>query len=669
MRCALSQVFAFGLLVSPATAATLSSTTSNSSSASRRLQRNPSELVGCSADVWVSHSPTISDEFCMKACNDKRPGTPDCKGQPCHITNDPPVQGLMCAQHCLVGFRCLGGVVMCDSANTKLYCGSVTAPPTTSVAPPTPPPPTPPSQQPTTTTKPAAPGPTSPSDIATTTAPSDPSTKSPTDPSTKIPSTPATTASSSGGSTTETTASPPASGMTDSGQPTATKTTTLPASATSTPGTNNGGSGSSGTSTTGGGTSGTTSIAQPNGTQAPGTDGTKSPKSGTDATKLDSALKSDPSSDSTWTTVGAVGGGVVVVVVVAIYILLRRRTRLDAAEDDDDDAILEHPKTGQHTHLSYKSHTLNPTTSQQYPTSSSHNSATGESNFNWHDIELIRIESHDVELVRVLGSGASGEIWLGRYQGATDVAIKKLHSHKASKDDVQAFIDEIALLASLDCPYIVQLIGASWTRPNTLQAVIEYMNVGDLRDYLTRSQPSILKDWSTKLAWATDVAEGLVYLHSMSIIHRDLKSRNILLDTTKPAKLADFGISREGSDFTMTVGVGTCRWMAPEILADKYYTDAVDIYSFGVVMSELDTHNVPYSDVKNDQGKPISDIAIISLVREKHLRPTFTATCPRWFVDLAMQCMADDPNDRPHAAQVAHVLRTQMRHGQRGGFV
>ncbi|KAJ0389153.1 hypothetical protein ATCC90586_011587 [Pythium insidiosum] len=110
-----------------------------------------------------------------------------------------------------------------------------------------------------------------------------------------------------------------------------------------------------------------------------------------------------------------------------------------------------------------------------------------------------------------------------------------------------------------------------------------------------------------KLLLALDVAYALAYIHSLlpsPVVHRDLKSRNVLLSATEgskqrlTAKLCDFGVSRaQSSNHSMTTGVGTSRWLAPEvILGGGHYDAACDIYSFGVLLTELDTHEIPFHD-------------------------------------------------------------------------
>ncbi|KAJ0410476.1 hypothetical protein ATCC90586_000646 [Pythium insidiosum] len=153
---------------------------------------------------------------------------------------------------------------------------------------------------------------------------------------------------------------------------------------------------------------------------------------------------------------------------------------------------------------------------------------------------------------------------------------------------------------------------------------------------------------------ALHIVDALVYLHSRQppVLHRDLKSRNVLLSTQHDAKLIDFGVSRERGDQTMTAGVGTLRWMAPEVMQGGRYSDKADIFSFGVLLSELDTHRIPY----NVDGAPMNDLVIITQVSMGHLKVDFSPEADNKIVRLARACMAFEAKKRPSAEQVLQIL-------------
>ena len=128
---------------------------------------------------------------------------------------------------------------------------------------------------------------------------------------------------------------------------------------------------------------------------------------------------------------------------------------------------------------------------------------------------------------------------------------------------------------------------------------------------------------------AIEVAEALIYLHLFrpKVIHRDLKAKNVLTIEKNHPKLCDFGLSRRNSiEETMTVGIGTLLWTAPEILKGTSYWEKADIYSFGVM--ELDSHEIPYYNQLNSRGNPIKGPEICHLVVGNTIRPAFSATIP-----------------------------------------
>ncbi|RHY99929.1 hypothetical protein DYB26_012274 [Aphanomyces astaci] len=280
----------------------------------------------------------------------------------------------------------------------------------------------------------------------------------------------------------------------------------------------------------------------------------------------------------------------------------------------------------------------------------------------WTDLALYRLDNKLVLRQHFLASGASGDVYSGVFHNQP-VAIKQLHVYTATS--VQRFIREISLVAAIHSPHIVRLIGATWTCPQDLNAVMELMEGGDLRAFLAATSRCHVT-WTTRLQWATSVCEGLFYLHSMHHMHRDIKSRNLLFQTKNDLdilKVADFGSARDvqdtgGGGGTTTTMAGTLRWMAPEMLLFQPYSSAVDVYAFGVVLSEMDTHETPYAQHCKQDG---DEMMLIRRVLHDQLRPSFSADVPVWFKFLALRCMAHDPAERPSTSEILHVLLTQQR--------
>ncbi|ETI33588.1 TKL protein kinase [Phytophthora nicotianae P1569] len=230
---------------------------------------------------------------------------------------------------------------------------------------------------------------------------------------------------------------------------------------------------------------------------------------------------------------------------------------------------------------------------------------------------------------------------------------------------VNEFLAEVKLMASLEHPRIVEFIGVAWDSLTDLCVVSEFMEGGDVRALLNRYQNerNIGFDY-TKVKIALHVAHALTYMHSFDppLIHRDLKSKNILLTEDHDAKLTDFGASRERVDRTMTAGIGTSLWMAPEMMTGEKYDEKADIFSFGVVLSELDSNALPYANTgKNRQP---SDLAILQLVMQGKLRVSFSETCPPGILELGMACVAVDPTARPTAAEALYRLQVALAEQQ-----
>ncbi|KAF1323130.1 Tkl protein kinase, partial [Globisporangium splendens] len=262
----------------------------------------------------------------------------------------------------------------------------------------------------------------------------------------------------------------------------------------------------------------------------------------------------------------------------------------------------------------------------------------------------------------MLARGANGEVWRGEYSGQV-VAIKNLLPEKQhDKNAIEQFAKEIRLASTLEHPNIVKFVGFSWKRLSDLCSISEFMGKGDLSDLINSTLSGRMTWNQEKLSIAIDIANALAYLHSLKplIIHRDLKSLNVLLNDNLEAKLSDFGLSRARSfEETMTSGIGTLLWTAPEILRGEAYSEKADIFSYGIVLSELDTCLPPYALNDEVSKQQLTSMQLINLVAKGRIKPRFRGDCPRALERLATSCVAEDPSTRPNAMQLVAALRSK----------
>lgn len=278
-------------------------------------------------------------------------------------------------------------------------------------------------------------------------------------------------------------------------------------------------------------------------------------------------------------------------------------------------------------------------------------------------LRMAEINFHDLKLQKIIGAGAFGEVIKGTYCG-TPVVVKRMLRNKIKEDNLRMFGDEIQLMMNLRHPNIVQFIGASWNSYSNICFVTEFLERGDLF--------GVLRNQENKLTWAEpilrmtiDTSRGMAYLHSMKppIIHRDLKSMNILVSSTWGCKVSDFGLSREKSvDETMSV-TGTPLWLPPEMIRGERYTEKADVYSFGIVLAELDTRKIPYHDIKakGARNKKVSGSTLMHMVAYDNLRPSLSPHCMDSVRDLYERCTADDQSARPTFEEIVQFLENQVR--------
>ncbi|OQR91299.1 pfs, nacht and ankyrin domain protein [Achlya hypogyna] len=245
-----------------------------------------------------------------------------------------------------------------------------------------------------------------------------------------------------------------------------------------------------------------------------------------------------------------------------------------------------------------------------------------------------------------LGAGSYGVVHKTTFEG-TVVAVK---TAKTASNDV--LLKEVAAMTAGSSPYLLPLIAAVAPVGSVPQLVTPFMDGGNLRQHLNLQkvgEPTAVRVSTWQIAWV--VANALRELHSRGMLHRDVKSDNIFLSTTRFVQLGDFGTARTYDAEYMTEGTGTPYWIAPEVFNNGgVYNFAADVYSFGVVLTELDTMQLPYWDA------PLKGAAVTDAVRTGALRPSLRDDCAPWFRALALQCMAQDPAARPSAESVVQVL-------------
>eukprot|EP00002_Diphylleia_rotans_P016600 TRINITY_DN322_c0_g2_i1.p1 TRINITY_DN322_c0_g2~~TRINITY_DN322_c0_g2_i1.p1 ORF type:complete len:2542 (+),score=316.64 TRINITY_DN322_c0_g2_i1:99-7724(+) len=259
---------------------------------------------------------------------------------------------------------------------------------------------------------------------------------------------------------------------------------------------------------------------------------------------------------------------------------------------------------------------------------------------------MMHIPYKEIRFGKLIGQGSFGDVYCGEWRG-TEVAIKKLTDRKIDQDLMQSFVSEISVMVDLRHPNIVLYMGATIEPPN-LCIVCELL-IGNLHELLHNEEVAIPK--RQKLQFFLDIAKGMQYLHLSNppILHRDLKSLNILRDERWHLKVSDFGLTiAQKKDQLLSYG-GSLLWMAPEVIEGNEYRLPADVYSYGVIMWEIMTRKEPYYEVEN----PIS---VAVQVSKDGLRPSFTADIPVSIRDIIERCWTQDPMCRPSFTQLLRDL-------------
>ncbi|XWS36839.1 hypothetical protein CRYUN_Cryun20dG0120200 [Craigia yunnanensis] len=283
----------------------------------------------------------------------------------------------------------------------------------------------------------------------------------------------------------------------------------------------------------------------------------------------------------------------------------------------------------------------------------------------------------------IIGKGGFGIVYIGTIGDGTMVVVKRYQS--GTSQGVREFRNEVQLLYQLRHPHLVSLLGFCHEQ-NEIAHIYEYMSSGSLADYLYLKDYVPLLDESLKiyiqhpLGWKEGlqicicVARGLHYLHTgakRAVIHRDVKSSNILLDDEWSSKLSDFGLSKLGplsmskSSIRIESEVaGTIGYMAPEYIISGELTEKAEVYSFGVVLFEvLSGRSV------HDKTSPKGLLGWVSENIRKgtiyhvigpHLEGTIALDCFKKYLEIACSCVPYSGNERPAMGEVEVTLELAL---------
>ncbi|KAH9326574.1 hypothetical protein KI387_006752, partial [Taxus chinensis] len=278
-----------------------------------------------------------------------------------------------------------------------------------------------------------------------------------------------------------------------------------------------------------------------------------------------------------------------------------------------------------------------------------------------------------------IGQGGFGLVFWGKLQDEKQIAVKVLSLF--SKQGVAQFLNEIDLLSRVHHRNLVSLLGYC-NESRDLMLIYEYMPGGSLNHHLYGSNPVKYPelDWKTRLKVVLDAAQGLEYLHlgcTPKIIHRDVKTANILLDKQLNGKLADFGLSRvamdeEASD-VFTAVRGTAGYLDPRYFSTHMLTEKSDVYSFGVVLLEIMCGRRPVdfrlSEEKVDLVRWVTpyaeqfedDVQVLEVL-DKRLVNNCDLKSVSTIAKLARRCITEEPSCRPTVSEVVMEIKEAIKY-------
>ncbi len=283
------------------------------------------------------------------------------------------------------------------------------------------------------------------------------------------------------------------------------------------------------------------------------------------------------------------------------------------------------------------------------------------------------IPFRELKIIKKIGEGPLGIVYLG-YWNEKKVAIKKYISLKKQREkdaqnkinknlDLKAillkFIKEINIISNLRHPNLVLFMGASISKHNTCYLIMEYINNGNLFDFIHKVQYKKEKnyqkyDLNLTTNIALEIALAIKYLHCRNITHCDLKTTNVLLDENYHVKITDFGVSKMVNILyekrhMLNAKNKTTHYMPPEIMKDLKYEEASDVFSYGMILYEIITGEIPYSDLQPNQI-----IGIVAYCRKIVHVPDNTFN--NYLKNLVVKCLKYNIEDRPNFTKIILYL-------------
>ena len=275
----------------------------------------------------------------------------------------------------------------------------------------------------------------------------------------------------------------------------------------------------------------------------------------------------------------------------------------------------------------------------------------------------------DVALGDIISSGTESRVYHGTYH-SRPVAIKK--PILRTRQDLDRFRQELSIMATLRHPSITPLLGARVLPPDYYLV----MPFDGESYYQAIHEDGHQPSWQEIVELGCQLSSAMQHVHAHGILHRDLKTRNVLRGADGWAKIIDFGIAREVNAAVVEVArpsggfhkqqlVGTLEYMAPEVLQKEGHSFASDVYAFGVMLNEMATGVYPFSDCTKDNPDAHTVLEmgygrqeLAAAVVAEGLRPTLPDVCPSIFADLIRGCWSLDPSKRPSFAQIHEQFTT-----------